>query len=128
MYVENVVENSNIELNFSALIFMNVTLSFQVARGKVLVYLDSHCEVQESWLQPLLARIKKNRKTVASPVIDNINLFDFSNEPVSTYLRGGFDWRLDFFWEWLPAADRARQKCYRLWKIVIGIKYLLPQG
>jgi len=85
------------------------TIASKVARGKVLVYLDSHCEVQESWLQPLLARIKKNRKTVASPVIDNINLFDFSNEPVSTYLRGGFDWRLDFFWEWLPAADRARK-------------------
>ena len=23
--------------------------------------------------------------------------------------RGGFDWRLDFFWEWLPASDRAKK-------------------
>ena len=31
--------------------------------------------------------------------------FDF--EPVSTYLRGGFNWHLNFFWEWLPPKDRA---------------------
>ena len=32
---------------------------------------------------------------------------DFNFEPVSTYLRGGFDWHLNFFWEWLPPKDRA---------------------
>ena len=81
----------------------------QAATGDVLVFLDSHCEVEADWLQPLLQRIKLNRKTVASPVIDNINLATFHFQPVSTYLRGGFDWRLDFFWEWLPARDRARK-------------------
>ena len=73
------------------------------------MFLDSHCEVGTDWLQPLLQRIKLNRKTVASPVIDNINLATFDLQPVSTFLRGGFDWRLDFFWEWLPASDRARK-------------------
>ena len=34
-------------------------------------------------------------------------LLGFNFEPVSTYLRGGFNWRLDFFWEWLPPHDRA---------------------
>ena len=24
-------------------------------------------------------------------------------------MSGGFDWNLDFFWEWLPAGDRARR-------------------
>ena len=73
------------------------------------MFLDSHCEVETDWLQPLLQRIKLNSKTVASPVIDNINLATFDFQPVSTYLRGGFDWRLDFFWEWLPASDRSRK-------------------
>jgi hypothetical protein len=30
-------------------------------------------------------------------------------EPVSSFLRGGFDWRLDFFWEWVTPADRAKR-------------------
>ena len=33
----------------------------------------------------------------------------FQFEPVSTYLRGGFSWRLNFFWEWLPPKDIARR-------------------
>ena len=73
------------------------------------MFLDSHCEVEKDWLQPLLSRIQENKKTIASPVIDNINLNTYNFEPVSTYLRGGFDWRLDFFWEWLPASDRLRK-------------------
>ena len=84
-------------------------LAAKVATGTVLVFLDSHCEVEPGWLPPLLQRIQLNKKTIASPLIDNINLKTFKFEPVSTYLRGGFDWRLDFFWEWLPASDRAQK-------------------
>ena len=25
------------------------------------------------------------------------------------FCRGGFDWHLSFFWEWLPARDRMRR-------------------
>ena len=60
-------------------------------------------------LPPLLARVAKDRTTIASPVIDNINFLTFELDPVSAFLRGGFDWHLDFFWEWLPAGDRARK-------------------
>ena len=32
-----------------------------VATGKVLIFMDSHCEVTEGWLEPLLYEIFKNR-------------------------------------------------------------------
>ena len=85
-------------------------LAAKIVQSDVLVFLDSHCEVQEGWLPPLLKSVKEDRTTIASPVIDNINLSTFAFEPVSAFLRGGFDWHLDFFWEWLPAVDRARKQ------------------
>lgn len=42
-------------------------------------------------------------------MITTATFLGFNFEPVSTYLRGGFSWRLDFFWEWLPPHDRARR-------------------
>jgi len=41
----------------------------------VVVFLDSHCEVGEGWLPPLLARIQaaEGRKVVVCPIIDNIH-------------------------------------------------------
>lgn len=42
----------------------------QNATADVLVFLDSHCEAVEDWLRPLLQRIKENRKTVVTPIID----------------------------------------------------------
>ena len=62
-------------------------LCVEAATGDTLVFLDSHCEVEADWLQPLLARIQLSTKTIASPVIDNINLNTFEFEPVSTHLR-----------------------------------------
>ena len=77
----------------------------KLAVGEVLVFLDSHCEVQPGWLPPLLASVTRDRTTIASPIIDNINFLTFELEAVSAFLRGGFDWHLDFFWEWLPAVN-----------------------
>jgi polypeptide N-acetylgalactosaminyltransferase len=72
----------------------------------VLVFLDSHIEVNCDWLQPLLARIAESRSAVAVPVIDIINsdTFDYSASPL---VRGGFNWGLHFKWENLPTGTLA---------------------
>ncbi|TRY85071.1 hypothetical protein DNTS_020859 [Danionella cerebrum] len=73
------------------------------ATGEVLVFLDSHCEVNEAWLLPLLTPIKENRKTVVCPVIDIISADTLVYSP-SPIVRGGFNWGLHFKWDPVPVS------------------------
>lgn len=75
--------------------------------GDVLVFLDSHCEVNKEWLPPLLERIKDDRKTVVCPVIDIISsdTFEYQSSPL---VRGGFNWGLHFSWEAVPSHLLAK--------------------
>lgn len=74
------------------------------ATGEVLVFLDSHCEVNQAWLQPLLAPILKDRRTVVCPVIDIISADTLSYSP-SPIVRGGFNWGLHFKWDPVPPSE-----------------------
>lgn len=73
----------------------------RLAKGDVLVFLDSHIEVNNDWLQPLLYQIAKENSTLAVPVIDIINPDTFVYSP-SPLVRGGFNWGLHFKWENIP--------------------------
>lgn len=71
---------------------------WKTSKGKVVVFFDSHMEVNIDWVQPLLTEIKQNRKTVAMGVLDYINSETFEYRFNEGYLtRYGFDWRLVFF-------------------------------
>lgn len=70
----------------------------------MLIFLDSHVEVNNGWIEPLLVRIKENNTNVVMPIIDIINAdtFTYSSSPI---VRGGFNWGLHFKWENLPKGS-----------------------
>ncbi|KAL3116138.1 hypothetical protein niasHT_007438 [Heterodera trifolii] len=76
----------------------------QEAQGKVLTFLDSHCECTVGWLEPLLARIGEEKKTVACPIIDVINDRTFAYQKGIELFRGGFNWNLQFRWYSVPLS------------------------
>ncbi|XP_036212136.1 inactive polypeptide N-acetylgalactosaminyltransferase-like protein 5 [Myotis myotis] len=68
------------------------------ASGDVLVFLDSHCEVNRVWLEPLLAAIAKDRKMVVCPMVDSIDHLTLNYYP-APIVRGAFNWHLRFVWD-----------------------------
>ncbi|NXM22719.1 GLT15 acetylgalactosaminyltransferase, partial [Ploceus nigricollis] len=80
------------------------------ATGDVLIFMDSHCECQKGWLEPLLARLSSSRNSVISPVIDVIDWKTFQYYHSVGLHRGVFDWQLDFHWEPVPEhEEKVRQ-------------------
>ncbi|KAI2654710.1 Polypeptide N-acetylgalactosaminyltransferase 16 [Labeo rohita] len=60
------------------------------ASASILTFLDSHCEVNADWLQPMIQRVKEDHTRVVSPIIDVIS----------------FDWSLHFKWEQIPIEQK----------------------
>ncbi|XP_072029532.1 polypeptide N-acetylgalactosaminyltransferase 11-like [Amphiura filiformis] len=83
----------------------------KAATGEVLMFLDSHCEVGETWLEPLLDRISNNKKTVVCPIIDIINAdtFVYTSSPI---VKGGFNWGLHFKWENVHSSQLSKKEDY----------------
>ncbi|XP_065259905.1 polypeptide N-acetylgalactosaminyltransferase 18 isoform X2 [Emys orbicularis] len=66
---------------------------WRAATAPVVALFDAHVEFNVGWAEPVLTRIKENRKRVISPSFDNIKYDNFEIEeyPLSAQ---GFDWEL----------------------------------
>ncbi|XP_069075659.1 polypeptide N-acetylgalactosaminyltransferase 1 isoform X2 [Pleurodeles waltl] len=80
------------------------------SKGQVITFLDAHCECTVGWLEPLLARIKMNRRTVVCPIIDVISDDTFEYMAGSDMTYGGFNWKLNFRWYPVPQREMDRRK------------------
>lgn len=76
--------------------------------GEIFVVLDSHCECNVGWLEPLVDRIYRDKHTVVTPVIDGIDqhTWKYLGGPETT-TRGVFSWSLVFTWLDLPPEKAA---------------------
>ncbi|CAF0988044.1 unnamed protein product [Rotaria sp. Silwood1] len=82
------------------------------AKGKVLIFLDSHCECAEGWLEPLLDPIARNNKVAVVPLIEIIDdsTFQLTGTPIQNIQVGGFDWNLIFNWHVTPEKEMKRRQ------------------
>ena len=77
----------------------------EAAEAEVLTFLDSHIEATDGWLEPLLERVALNPKTVACPVIEEVNDKTLQYKFVTRDLVGVFHWNLDFDWQEVERED-----------------------
>ncbi|XP_001602037.2 polypeptide N-acetylgalactosaminyltransferase 5 isoform X1 [Nasonia vitripennis] len=78
-------------------------------KGQVITFLDAHCECTEGWLEPLLARIAHDKKTVVCPIIDVISDDTFEYITASDMTWGGFNWKLNFRWYRVAQREMDRR-------------------
>ncbi|PIC19303.1 hypothetical protein B9Z55_024899 [Caenorhabditis nigoni] len=80
----------------------------KMAKGPILLFLDSHIEVSEGWLEPLISRVADDRTRIVAPIIDNISDEDFGFSTGRIDLWGGFSWILSFKWFDMNETDAQK--------------------
>lgn len=84
-------------------------IGLKASTATILTFLDSHCEVNVGWIEPLLSRINEEPFTIVSPMIDIIRQQTFQYVSSSNHLKGGFDWNMHFTWEGLSRKEYDEQ-------------------
>lgn len=80
----------------------------ELAKGDVILFLDSHCEVNDGYLEPLLDPIRRDRRTVTMPIIDAVD-FETWEHRTGLLERGIFDWTLTFKWKKIDRVGRKSE-------------------
>ncbi|ELT94181.1 hypothetical protein CAPTEDRAFT_25861, partial [Capitella teleta] len=81
------------------------------ATQDVISYLDSHVEVNQRWLEPIVSHINTNNKAIVMSTLDTITTEKFELQGAGWGFHGGFNWNLEFYWKGLP--DRILNKLQR---------------
>ena len=76
------------------------------AKGQILIFLDSHIEVTNGWLEPILSEISSDRTRIILPVVDNIDFktMGYADWEYNERTRGGIDWA--FLWTFIEPDAR----------------------
>ncbi|CRL03582.1 CLUMA_CG016401, isoform A [Clunio marinus] len=96
----------------------------RIATGEVLIFLDSHIEVNENWLPPLISPIKENKKIATVPVIDDFSskTFEYFKMPPT---RGAFDWTFTF--KELPIDDEDTIEPFQV-PVMLGCAFAIDRS
>jgi polypeptide N-acetylgalactosaminyltransferase len=78
----------------------------RLAEAEVIVFLDSHMEVTNNWLPPILDPLVQNPTFVIVPIIEGLNHATFEYEYIGNGYRGTFDW--NFRYQWFPLRPQDR--------------------
>lgn len=73
-------------------------LGVRKAHGRVLTFIDAHCEATRGWLEPLLEQVSLDRTVAACPIIDIINEDTFAFTRSFELHIGAINWELNFRW------------------------------
>ena len=77
------------------------------AVGEVLVFLDSHVEVNRDWLPPLLDVVRRNRSRIVVPRIDSIDPYTIDYVAWERAALGSLTWSMDYIWKLAPLTSNA---------------------
>ena len=80
-----------------------------LAEGDVLVFLDSHCEANNGWLEPLLARIAEDKRHIVTPDIEVIDFDTFEYAERRDPSIGVFNWEMLFKWRKMNAFEKTKE-------------------
>ncbi|KAL8434044.1 hypothetical protein Efla_001516 [Eimeria flavescens] len=77
--------------------------AIRASEADIFVVLDSHIEVQNEWLEPLVSRISGDRSRIVMPQVDGIDAENFQ------HISGGIGCKLGFLWKLMEHSYEFHQ-------------------